>query len=310
MSVLRKGIGILKRKGFKEFVKSGYLYFVQLDAVDKIITTLFDDVLYEKLNMYPLVGYWPQIREPRSFNEKLAHRKLLTDNEKFTEVQDKWAVRDYVNERVGDEVLTEVYHVTDDPETIPFDELPEKFVVKPTHGCGWIEIVDDKSKADFEEIKEKCGEWLSKTFGQKQREYWYKDIKPRIMVEEYIEGENGGVPRDYKFFVFHGDIEFIDIHFDRFGNRKRRFFDKDWNPMDFELNFPIGPAIDKPDNLEQMLKVAESIGEEFDFIRVDLYNPSGEEIKFGEVTVCQGSGRSRFQPKEADFTLGGYWKIS
>ncbi len=307
MSVLRRGIGILKRKGFKEFVKSGYLYFVQLDAVDKIITTLFDDVLYEKLNMYPLVGYWPQIREPRSFNEKLAHRKLLTDNEKFTEVQDKWAVRDYVKERVGDEVLTEVYHVTDDPETIPFDELPEKFVVKPTHGCNWIEIVEDKSEADFEEIKEKCREWLSKTFGQKQREYWYKDIEPMIMVEEFIEGENGEVPRDYKFFVFDGCVEFIEVDFDRFQGHKRTFFDREWSQLDFELGYPRGYNIDKPANLKELINIAEDIAEDFEFMRVDLYNIDDEEIYLGELTVCHASGRQRFRPKEWDFKMGEYW---
>lgn len=309
MGLLRKAWRIFREEGAKEITKSGYLFILQRDTVDNIITTVFDEVLYEKMIYVAHVGYWPQIRNPRSFNEKLAYRKLLTDNKKFTEVQDKWAVRDYVKEKVGEEILTEVYHITDDPNTISFDELPDKFVVKPTHGCGWIEIVDDKSEADFEEIKEKCGEWLSKNFGQKQREYWYKDIKPKIMVEEYIEGENGEVPRDYKFFVFHGEVNLIQVNIDRFSNHRKTIFSREWKILDFEFNYPKGEPIEKPHNLSEMIQIAEELSQEFDFIRVDLYNPGKGKIKFGELTVAPGSGRGWFKPKKYDFEIGNYWEI-
>ncbi len=307
MSLLKKSWRIFREKGPKELMKSSYLFVLERDAVDYIITTVFDDVLYEKMIMWPHIGYWPQIRNPRSFNEKLAHRKLLTDKEKFTEVQDKWAVREYMREKVGEEILTEVYHVTDDPDTISFDELPDKFVVKPTHGCGWIEIVDDKNEADFKEVRDKCEEWLSKTFGQKQREYWYNGIKPRIMVEEFIEGKDSRIPRDYKFFVFHGEVKLIQVNIDRFSNHRKTIFNTDWEVLDFEFNYPKGEAIDRPDNLSEMIQIAEKLGQEFDFIRVDLYNPSEGDIIFGELTVAPGSGRGWFKPTKYDFKIGEHW---
>lgn len=262
--------------------------------------------LHEKLIRAPLLGYWPRIEHPQTYNEYTLHRKLHTDNDLYAQVADKWAVRDYVRERVGDEILNEVYHITVDPETIPFEDLPDQFVIKATHGSGWNIIVEDKATVDFDAIREQCQDWLSQTFGERQREYWYNDIPPRILIERYIDAGDRPVPRDYKFFVFDGVVEYMEVDFDRMGERSRRFFDREGTPQEFRLHWPVGPVIDIPDRYDEMVDIAEMLGADFDFVRVDLYNPPSGEIIFGELTLAHASGGHQFYPRSYDFEFGSY----
>ncbi len=275
--------------------------------VGTTIELLGSEVLVEKLVMAPKVGYWPRIRNPRSFNEHIMHRKLFTDEQIFATLSDKAAVWEYVAEQVGDHVLTDVYHISSDPDTIPFDELPGSFVIKSTHGSGDIIIVDDKQEADVESIRNECREWLSKEVGTEKGEYWYGNIEPQIIIEQRLVDEDHGVPPDYKHFVFDGEVKVIQVDMDRFSNHTRRFYDPEWNPLEFELQFPIAPEMQRPEQLEQMIDVAEQLGEGFDFVRVDLYQPNGETIVFGEITVSPGNGGERFRPKKYDFELGSHW---
>lgn len=266
-----------------------------------------DDIILHKIALSPQVGYWPKIKAPRSFNEKVMHRKLLTDEDLYSTVADKYSVREYVRERVGSEVLTEVYTITDDPETIQFEKLPEEFVIKPNHASGLVYFVDDKENEDFESIKSLCDEWLSTSFGDVNGEYWYTEIDPKIMIEERLRDENGGTPPDFKFFVFHGQVECIQVDHDRFTGHTRRLYEPDWTPMDVSYEYPIGPEIEEPTQLDRMITVAETLGEGFEFVRVDLYHPEGDSIIFGEMTLAPETGGGRFCPKEYDFELGSYW---
>ena len=227
----------------------------------------------------------------------------------YAQVADKWAVRAYVEEKVGDHVLNEVYHVTDDPSTIPFDSLPDEFVIKGTHGSGYVIVVEDKTARDFESIRSECREWLSERFGATVNEYWYDEFEPRIMVEKYIDVEAGTAPLDYKFYVFDGRVEYVHVDFGRFSHHTRRFYDRDWTSMDFERAYPLGPDVPEPERLDEMIELAEDIGEDFDFVRIDLFNPEGEEIVFGEMTLAPGAGQGRFEPTRYDFELGSHWKI-
>ncbi|WP_137284590.1 ATP-grasp fold amidoligase family protein [Halorussus salinisoli] len=281
---------------------------VSNSPLSPIIKWVFGKPLPQKLLMYKKVGYWPQLRNPRSFNEKVMYRKLFTDNETFSNLEDKWRVREYVEKKVGDQVLKEVYHVTDDPDTIPFETLPEEFVVKPTHSSGPIIIIDDKKDADWESIQAQCNDWLSEKHGVLKQEYWYWQINPKIIVEERLHDDEYGVPLDFKFFVFNGRVKFIQVDVDRFSGHTRRFFDREWDPQEFTLEFPLGPKIEKPNKLSEMISVAETLGEDFDFMRVDLYQPNEEEVIFGELTIAPGSGRERFSPVEYDFKLGSFWQ--
>ncbi|WP_285271172.1 ATP-grasp fold amidoligase family protein [Halobacterium salinarum] len=259
--------------------------------------------------MAPRVGYWPEIKSPRSFNEKIVHRKLFTDDEVFVKVSDKWLVRDYVARKVGSDILNEVYHVGQNPEDIPFDELPDSFVLKGNHGSGFNRIVEDKARETLSDLKRECSNWLSESYGESKHEYWYSKIDPRIIVENLLSDEEYGIPLDYKFHVFGGKVEYIQVDIDRFGDHTRRMYTQDWEPKDFTLKYPLGPDIPEPEKLDEMISVAQKLGGDFDYVRVDLYQPDGEKIVFGELTLAPGTGHERFTPKRWDFKLGSEWPV-
>lgn len=307
MGVVRQAHQIYRDYGAKRLFQELCRRISRNSRLSPILVALLGDRLHEKLAIWPRIGYYPQLTDPRSFSEKVAHRKLYTDDDRFALVADKYAVRDYVRDRVGDHVLNELYHVTDDPDTIPFNDLPDGFVLKATHDSGSVEIVHDKSKADFDRLRSQCRSWLEDEFGSSQHEYWYQEITPRIIVEELMKSNDGIVPFDYKFFVFHGRVEFIQIDQGRYDDHQELFYDRDWNPQEFTLGYPKADEIPKPTCFDEMIDIAESLGEPFDFVRVDLYNPTGDEIRFGEITLAPGSGGKQFDPIEYDFELGSYW---
>ncbi len=269
------------------------------------IESLFGEIFVEKLVMAPRVGYWPHIRNPRSFNENIMHRKLFTNKSIFADITDKVSVRSYISSKIGDKILNDVYHISDDVESIPFNTLPNEFVIK-TGNKGSI-IVDDKEDTDYNDLIIKCRESFNKSFGEEKGEYWYSETNPKYIVEKRLYGAKQDIPIDYKFFVFGGDVQCIQVDYSRFSDHSRRLYLEDWTPLDVKLEYPLGPITDKPDKLDEMIKVAEQLGSDFDFIRVDLYETKNEGIVFGELTVAPGNGGERFIPKSYDFELGKYW---
>lgn len=263
--------------------------------------------MQEKIAMAPHVGYWPDLENPRSYNEHIVHRKLYTDNAEYASLSDKYAVRSYVEDVVGDQVLNELYYASDDPNDIPFNELPESFVMKANHGSGLNKIIDNKSKFDYNELRELCKDWLETEYGENTNEYWYGEIEPKVIVENRLTDKDHGVPLDYKFHVFNGTAEYVQVDIGRFEDHSRKFYTLDWEPAEFELKYPMGPDIAEPDKLEEMQSVAEKLAVDYDYLRVDLYQPDGEEVVFGEITVAPGAGHERFTPKEWDFRLGRLW---
>lgn len=298
---------IYYQKGVKSLINEIAKYVLISSTLAPYLKKLFGKLLHHKIYIYLQLSYWPQIREPRSFNEKIMYRKLFTDNDLFPVVEDKYRVRDYVSDKVGDEVLPELYHVTQDPSTIPFDSLPDEYVIKPTHMSGPIIFVDENQQPDRTSIKNSCQEWIFQTYGDLREEYWYEQITPRILIEERLRDQNHGTPPDFKFFVFHGQVEYIQVDTDRFTDHKRRIYDENWNPQDFELKFPLGPTMEEPAKLEEMIEISERLGEDFEYIRVDLYEIDSERVVFGELTVAHGSGEEQFRPQKYDFKLGKLW---
>ena len=296
-------------EGVIGIAKALWVAAIYLTPCYGVCERVLGDELHEQCVRAPRLGYWPTISEPQTFNEKLLHRKLHTDDPLFSVVSDKWEARRYVEECLGPGILNEVYHHTSDAQTIPFDDLPERYVVKANHGCGWNIFVENNGAADREQIRSECERWLNRTYGGRKREYWYEDIEPTILVERYIESDRSSVPRDYKFFVFDGRVEYIEVDFDRFSDHTRRFFDREWSPQEFRLEFPLGPIADPPPDLEEMIHVAETLGEPFDAIRVDLYNPRPGSVVFGEITVAHGAGGEKFIPDEVDHEFGAYWPM-
>ena len=254
-------------------------------------------------------GQFPRLIRPQTFNEKVLHRMLFDRRPILAQVADKAAVRAFVEERLGRSFLPECYHLTADPETIPFDKLPERFVVKPTHGSGWVEIVTDKTTLDRAALKEICRGWLRQSFYEITREWVYKHIQPRIIVEQFIDDPAGNEPNDYKLFVFGGTVRMIQVDTGRFTDHRRRLYSPNWQTLPFPLEYgDIRGDVPRPWHLKQLIAAAETLGRDFDFIRADFYD-TPDRMYFGELTTTPGCGTSRFRPKEFDYHLGDSWKL-
>lgn len=319
MTKPQRAAEIARRQGLDELINKtkNYIdnrfsigYQFQSGPAAPYLKKILGDLLHQKLLARSRLGYWPRIQDPRTFNEKILHRKLYTNNELFSTFEDKWAVREYVSDKVGDWILPDVYHVTDDPETILLSTLPEEFVVKPTHMSGPIIIVDETDSPDPHYIKSKCRNWLRQGYGQLKEEYWYEDIEPRIIIEERLNDDRYYVPKDYKMYVFHGRVEFISVYEDRFDESKPTklsYFDRNWNYIDVRKAYIKGGYCTKPDRLPKLISISERLSNEIDFIRVDLYLDRQKNIHFGELTVAEGSGMNPFSPSKYDFKFGSHW---
>ena len=275
-----------------------------------------DKVGYEQTRAFPELGYWPDIEQPKRFNEKVLNRMLVGKNELFTTATDKIKSREYVQKKCSEKILPEVYHVTDDPETIPFEMLPESYLIKSSFGSGRIILIDEDDTVNKKQIIRSCNKWLSKNDythkavvrGHYNFDYDKLEKNKKVFVEERLVGNSQDLPRDYKFYVFHGDVEYVHVDSDRFDKRTMRFFDREWNAMEFQKGGnPLGPVIDKPPCYDRMIEIAERLGEELDFIRVDLYHTRNNEVIFGELTPNPGAGKSPFKPSRVDTEFGKLW---
>jgi hypothetical protein len=253
-------------------------------------------------------GVFPRIGRPITFNEKILSRNLFDRRAVFTQFADKAAVRSYVKRCLGPEILPQVYHLTTDPRTIPFETLPDRFVVKPTHGSGWVQLVPDKSKVDRAALVTTCANWLRRSYYKETREIVYKHIKPRILIQEFIDDGSGTTPNDYKLFVFDGVVQLIQIDIDRFNNHQQWFYTPMWKKLDvIYVCGNNGGEVKQPAHLAEMIKAAETLGRDWDFIRVDFYDVP-HRLYFGELTLTPNGGYAPFCPKEFDYFLGSLWK--
>jgi len=255
--------------------------------------------------------YWPCFKSPRSISEKVWNRMLFDRDPKWIMLSDKLRVRDYVASKVGSEYLIPLLWSGGNPEEVPFDELPSKFVIKTTHGCGYNIYAKDKTQLDQTKARRQLGKWLRENYCQEYlvgMEWGYKNIIPAIIVESFLE-DNGKVPVDYKFLCYSGRAEFVQVDYDRFTeDHTRTFFNRDFNRLEFTYGKKLYPGkVVRPDNYKDMIQLAESIAREFDFMRVDLYSVGGQ-IYVGELTCYPGGGVIRFIPRNYDFLLGERWK--
>ncbi len=174
--------------------------------------------------MYDALGYLPNLIWPRSFSEKLVRRKLRRAPPIWSELSDKVKVRQHIAARVGDQFLNPLHLVTADPDEIDFATLPDRFVVKASHGSGWNVIVSDRSSISVDEIRGRCRNWLASRYGVTTHESWYASIPPRILIEHFMTDATHGVPLDFKFWVFHGVVEFVQVDFGRFSSHTRTVY--------------------------------------------------------------------------------------
>jgi len=265
-------------------------------------------VTFKSLRMFLVLGYWPDIRKPRSFNEKIAYRQLCAPHRLAPLVADKWRVRQYVAERGLAHILNEVYFVTDDPDKIPFDDLPDRFAIKANHGCSWNILVNDKTALNRQETIKLCRKWLSSKYSRTNvnDETHYDSITPLLLVEKFIGTGPVGVLLDYKFLCFHGKVHCIYV-VDKAGHSTLNCYNTRWEDLAIRYVHPIGKGVPRPAILPEMIDIAERLSRDFDFCRVDLYAPDDARVVFGEITLNPTGGVGRFVPGEWDFRLGELW---
>lgn len=242
---------------------------------------------------------------PRTYNEKIQWMKLYDTTPIKTRLADKYLVREWVAERIGEEFLVPIYGVWNNFNDITFEKLPKQFVLKANHGCGWNLIVTDKDQLNYSDAKKKFDTWLNTNFAFKYGlELQYRDIEPKIIAEKYLENSNGDL-YDYKFWCFNGKVEYIMVITERRKGPKMAFFNRNWDRLNMSYNFEINQnKIPKPQNLKKMIKLAEKLGEGFPHVRVDFYCPSDGKIYFGEMTFTSASGVCKWNLPEWDIKLG------
>ena len=258
------------------------------------------------INLYTAYsGRIPDIKNPSTFSEKMQWLKLNYHNPLMTVCADKYAVRDYLTKKGYGDVLGKVINVYENVDDIPLDTLPQKFVIKATHGSGWNLICTDKNKVNWFWWKKTLKIWLKNNIFWPGREWPYKNMEPRLIVEEFLTDSSGQL-MDYKFFCFNGKAHFVQANKGRdTKNHAQNFYDLDWKILPFGKDLEPRPDIPiaSPVTLNRMIEIAEDLAGDFPFVRVDFYEVE-DEIIFGEMTFYPKSGLPDFTPAEYDKVLG------
>ena len=279
----------------------------------------FENLLYDHLDpalFSHVIKRWYQnntgnilnLEDPKTYNEKIQWMKVFDRDPRKTMLSDKYLVRDWVKDKIGEEYLIPLLAVYRRAEEIDFERLPRSFVLKANHGCGMNYIVRDKTHENFEMIRQRARDWLETNYAyQFGYELQYNDINRKLIVEQYLENIDGDLP-DYKFWCFDGKCKFIELIIGRGSEEGPRFgfYNTFWDLQPFSTGtYPkLKHSVEKPDSLEKMIEIAETLSEGFPHVRVDLYLLDNGIIKFGEMTFTTSSGVCRWDPPEADLLIG------
>lgn len=248
---------------------------------------------------------------PQTFNEKLQWLKLYNRKPEYTMMVDKYKVREYIAQELGEEYLIPLLGVWDDPDDIDFDALPDQFVLKCNHNSGLgMCICKEKSKLDIPKVKAELRKGLNQDYYLTGREWPYKNVPRKIIAEKYmVDASNCGELTDYKFFCFNGAPKFMYISNDNSENATTDFFDMEFNRLDMRMKDPNSNVIPpKPYLFNEMKAIAEKLSQGIPFVRVDLYVIGGN-IYFGELTFFHNAGFCSIHPESWEKTLGGWIKL-
>lgn len=240
---------------------------------------------------------------PKTFNEKLQWLKLNDRNPKYTKMVDKYEVKKYISENIGSEYVIPTIGTYEHFDEINFDKLPNKFVIKCTHDSGGLVICKDKNKLNINKARKKINKALKRNFYICGREWPYKNVKPRIIIEKYLEDESGWELKDYKVLCFNGKARLIEIHSGRFENHTQDFYDINWKKTDITQGPTADKLYNKPKNFDLMIKFSEKLSKNIRHVRIDWYEVNGK-LLFGEITFFDGSGFVKFDKDEYDLRLG------
>lgn len=272
----------------------------------------FTDEEFIRKKFKSRLGRDVNLKNPKKFNDKLQWLKLNWYDPLAVQCADKYAVREFIKEKIGEEYLNELYDIYNSVDEINISKLPEQFVLKGTHGSGFNIICKDKNKMNWKKQKKKMKRWLKKNYYWRTREWVYKDIKPRIVAEKYLEIKENVNIKDYRVFCFNGNPKFITVDFDIIDkkNTKRNLYDLNWNQINGNISYPNKNIyLNKPNNLEKMINLSKILSKPFPHSRIDFYEYKNKLI-FGEITFFHQSGMGNIKPKEFEIKMGDWLDLS
>jgi len=285
---------------------SSFLYRVMYHT-----SPLFPDKLYIFLQFWHVLGYKPNLDNPKTFNEKLQWLKLYDRKPIYTKMSDKYAAKEFIAEKVGNEYVIPTLGIYDSVKEIDYDILPNEFVVKTTHDSGTVVVCKDKSTLDRNYVRKYIGKRLKRKYYYAEREWPYKNVKPRIIIEQFLESDRDDI-WDYKFYCFNGEPKVLYITTNRGldGGLKEDFFDVDGHHLEVTqkgyFNNQCTPKL--PLNFELMKDLARTLSKGIPHLRVDFYEVNNR-VYIGELTFSDGGGYSPFFPEKYNDIFGDWIKL-
>ncbi|MBR5434708.1 MAG: glycosyl transferase [Bacteroidales bacterium] len=285
-------------------------YFLPHSLIVKLMSFVSDET-YIKIKWKKWMDYKLNLDNPRTFNEKLQWIKLNDHNPLYTELVDKYRVKQYVTEKVGSEYVIPLLGQWDSVDKIEWEKLPNQFVIKCSHDSGSTVLCKDKSALDIDAAKKKLESSLKRNYYWESREWPYKNVKPRIFAEAYMEDEFGEL-RDYKWFCFDGEPKAMFVASDRQKNdeeTKFDFYDENFNHLPITNGHPNSSTfIEKPKGFDIMKELASKLSKGLPEVRMDFYDVNGK-VYFGEFTFFHWGGLMPFEPREWDLKFGDWIKL-
>ncbi len=261
--------------------------------------------LATKLLHFKNTGKWIDLENPRDFNEKLQWLKLNEDASLKAICADKYELYEYVRQNYTESILNKLVAVYETPDEIDWDSLPDKCAIKCTHGCGYNIVTKNKSELDVREVRKTLDGWLKEDYWKRSLELHYRLITPRIIVEEYIETEQGDLPLDYKIYCFNGVPKLVLVCSERESKVKLDFFDLDWNRLNIgHKSDESNKVVRKPSCFDEMILHAEALAKPFTFVRADFYDKDGVPV-FGELTFTPAANMAKYYNAYGLVYLGG-----
>lgn len=274
----------------------------------KKISHVIPDKIYISLRYRKRLGEWPNLNNPKNYNEKLQWLKLYDRNPEYTKMVDKYEAKKYIAEKVGEQYVIPTLGVWNSFDEIDFDALPNRFVLKCTHDSGGLVICRNKEELDIKAVKKKINDSLSENYYWQGREWPYKNVIPRIIAEAYLEEEGDDIEEkcltDYKFFCFNGIPKIMYRSQDKAKEPRTDFFDMDYNHLTIRMKDPNSEILpQKPEEFETMKRLAEIFAKGHSHIRVDFYVVN-KMVYVGELTFYHCSGFAPIKPAEWSLRLG------
>ena len=302
-------LNLLNKEGFRQIVYPdiaplSFDYYANNKELD------IEKELDSWVKLY--LGWDADIRNPKTFNEKIQWLKLHDCTPIKTKLADKIAVRDYVKEKIGEEYLIPLLGSWNSFDEIDFENLPSKFVLKCNHGSGMGVLICDKSSVDYGEMKKQFDIWMQTEYAYMSGfEMHYAGIRRQILAEAMLETDDGSDLMDYKVFVFNGMVKLIQVDIDRHHIHRRNLYTPDWEYLPYTILYPTAPEImvEKPECLDELIELSERLGQGFIHVRADFYVVNNQ-IYFGEMTFSHGSGTEPFIPESFGYEMGSWMELN